>query len=178
MQCVPNRFQISFFVNVPLSKPMHFDLCCRRLSHRAHDAVGDSNAVVELCDAQWITIFSRFTILYVFRTFAFSLPVLRSLIRMVRLLLRFYIRRTQQEISFPRIRNRFNECDIVARRRKTIFSIDPREFLREPAERLESISKITKHLFRSSVTRYVRRSLPRWKVTGKSWCLARSSTWF
>lgn len=36
MQCVPNRFQITSFVNVrpSLSAPMHFDLRRERLSHR------------------------------------------------------------------------------------------------------------------------------------------------
>lgn len=36
MQCVPNRLQITSFVNVrpSLSAPMHFDLCRECLSHR------------------------------------------------------------------------------------------------------------------------------------------------
>lgn len=48
MQCVPNRFQITSFVNVrpSLSAPMHFDLRRRTVFHTAHHA-RDSNAVNE-----------------------------------------------------------------------------------------------------------------------------------
>lgn len=47
MQCVPNRFQITSFVNVrpSLSAPMHFDLRRERLSHRVWCA--ETRTVIE-----------------------------------------------------------------------------------------------------------------------------------